>query len=489
MEDDNELELSLGLSFGGSSGKLKGRAITSDFKAEEGSTNQAIGRVVTVSDVPFKNFLQNNVGIPDQSGKQALSPPQENFWIDIGKSSEGYDISQASQLMFTKHKEPWSGNKRINEVEEENSCSKKPRSSEINFQNLENVVNHAEVTGKSSKDHPMKKSHLSVATGDGSTGENEGVAESEAEVSSSWLVSQSVNTSKRADLHKVTSKHALNDPTGIGFQGQKQQLFSGSTSSDFVKATFGASSPLQTHTAVNVDYSVPPKPTCVGTPTPTSSPSPCIMQPTLPSNGDPSISKGTDFDAEKLVFGYSAIQLPTLETSSSWAFGSQLQAVSSLGLGTSNSQLAEDDAKRSNVPLQIHPSKGNGKHIVETGTSFSSRAEEVMSTTTFRQKEIATSSIEGFFHEGSAIKPGVASNVRFGGSGSCPDLPWVSATGPAPKGKTISGVTYKYNKNEVKIVCACHGSHMSPDEFIQHASADTANPENNTSLTSFTSTP
>lgn len=85
MEDDNELELSLGRSFGGSSGKLKGAAIASDPKVEEGSTNQAIGRAMSVSDVPFENLLQNNIGMPDQSGKQALSPPQENFWTDISK--------------------------------------------------------------------------------------------------------------------------------------------------------------------------------------------------------------------------------------------------------------------------------------------------------------------------------------------------------------------------------------------------------------------
>lgn len=111
------------------------------------------------------------------------------------------------------------------------------------------------------------------------------------------------------------------------------------------------------------------------------------------------------------------------------------------------------------VPLQIHSSKGNGEPIMETGTSSSSR------------QEIATSLIEGFPREGSAMKPGVASNVEFGGCGAYLDLPWVSTTGPGPKGKTISGVTYKSNKNQIKIVCACHGAHMSPNESIQNASA------------------
>lgn len=156
------------------------------------------------------------------------------------------------------------------------------------------------------------------------------------------------------------------------------------------------------------------------------------------------------------------------------------------------------------VPIQIHSStnlgyekklagvgKGNGKHVMETGTSSSSHAEEGKGINSiFRQKEIAKSPIvEGFLHDVSSIKPGVASNLKFGGCGSFPDLPWVSTTGPGPKGKTISGVTYKYSENQIRIVCACHGSHMSPEEFIQHASADPINPENNTSLASFTSSP
>ncbi|KMZ66177.1 hypothetical protein ZOSMA_2G01880 [Zostera marina] len=84
------------------------------------------------------------------------------------------------------------------------------------------------------------------------------------------------------------------------------------------------------------------------------------------------------------------------------------------------------------------------------------------------------------------IRPGVASGLIFGGNGSCPDLPWVSTTGSGPNGKTISGVTYKYNKTQVNIVCACHGLHLSPEEFVHHANLDDAprldaesNPGNN----------
>lgn len=83
-----------------------------------------------------------------------------------------------------------------------------------------------------------------------------------------------------------------------------------------------------------------------------------------------------------------------------------------------------------------------------------------------------------------AIRPGVAADLKFGGCGSYPNLPWVSTSGSGPNGRTISGVTYKYSPTQIKIVCACHGSHMSPDEFIQHASEENNTPDGGTGLTS-----
>jgi hypothetical protein len=37
----------------------------------------------------------------------------------------------------------------------------------------------------------------------------------------------------------------------------------------------------------------------------------------------------------------------------------------------------------------------------------------------------------------------------------------------------------------VKIVCACHGTHMSPEEFMRHASADAPGQENSATLRAF----
>ena len=48
-----------------------------------------------------------------------------------------------------------------------------------------------------------------------------------------------------------------------------------------------------------------------------------------------------------------------------------------------------------------------------------------------------------------------------------PQMPYVSTKGN--NGKTVNGFLYRYNKSEVSIICACHGSTFSPAEFVQHA--------------------
>eukprot|EP00268_Persea_americana_P032294 TRINITY_DN316_c1_g1_i1.p1 TRINITY_DN316_c1_g1~~TRINITY_DN316_c1_g1_i1.p1 ORF type:complete len:481 (+),score=89.38 TRINITY_DN316_c1_g1_i1:256-1698(+) len=50
---------------------------------------------------------------------------------------------------------------------------------------------------------------------------------------------------------------------------------------------------------------------------------------------------------------------------------------------------------------------------------------------------------------------------------SLPRMPCVSTTGP--NGKTITGLLYRYTKTEVSIICLCHGSSFSPEEFVKHA--------------------
>ncbi|XP_047178799.1 ninja-family protein AFP3-like isoform X1 [Vigna umbellata] len=56
-------------------------------------------------------------------------------------------------------------------------------------------------------------------------------------------------------------------------------------------------------------------------------------------------------------------------------------------------------------------------------------------------------------------------------------MPSVRATGDGPDGKRIEGFLYKYRSGEVCIVCVCHGSFLTPAEFVKHAGAkEVANP-------------
>ncbi|KAK9067178.1 hypothetical protein SSX86_014503 [Deinandra increscens subsp. villosa] len=48
-------------------------------------------------------------------------------------------------------------------------------------------------------------------------------------------------------------------------------------------------------------------------------------------------------------------------------------------------------------------------------------------------------------------------------------MPCVSTKGEGPDGKRIQGFLYRYGKGEeVRIVCVCHGSFLTPAEFVKH---------------------
>ncbi|KAB2610385.1 ras GTPase-activating protein-binding protein 2-like [Pyrus ussuriensis x Pyrus communis] len=58
------------------------------------------------------------------------------------------------------------------------------------------------------------------------------------------------------------------------------------------------------------------------------------------------------------------------------------------------------------------------------------------------------------------------------------NMPCVSTTGDGPDRKRIEGFLYRYKKGEeVRILCVCHGSFLSPAEFVKHAGGgDVAHP-------------
>ncbi|CAK7326211.1 unnamed protein product [Dovyalis caffra] len=56
------------------------------------------------------------------------------------------------------------------------------------------------------------------------------------------------------------------------------------------------------------------------------------------------------------------------------------------------------------------------------------------------------------------------------GTNAMEDMPCVFTKGDGPNGKRVDGILYKYGKGEeVRIMCVCHGSFLSPAEFVKHA--------------------
>ena len=56
------------------------------------------------------------------------------------------------------------------------------------------------------------------------------------------------------------------------------------------------------------------------------------------------------------------------------------------------------------------------------------------------------------------------------GTNAIEDMPCVFTIGDGPNGRKVEGILYKYGKGEeVRIMCVCHGSFLSPAEFVKHA--------------------
>ncbi|XP_042490817.1 zinc finger CCCH domain-containing protein 18-like [Macadamia integrifolia] len=71
--------------------------------------------------------------------------------------------------------------------------------------------------------------------------------------------------------------------------------------------------------------------------------------------------------------------------------------------------------------------------------------------------------------KGEANKPPKPPQPQHPKTQSLPHMPCVSTTGNGPNGKTITGFLYRYSKTEVSIMCVCHGSLFTPAEFVKHA--------------------
>jgi hypothetical protein len=232
-----------------------------------------------------------------------------------------------------------------------NSEEQKPVSSnrnllseEMSFQKQHQTAGDQPDAFSKSSDGGAKNAPISISTDDGSTGDNEDAAESEAEGSNSWLVAQREDSAKGSVVNKASDRKRSADDAAVGFQGKRQPSFSGSESSSG-KLPPGNPLSMQASNVVAVPYV---QAQVSGPPTITNAPNfhpVCPVQLRPPTNG----GLGVQTSASQVAFGYPAVQLPTLETSSSWAFGAPPQAVSSLTVKDKAEQTGSkqaDDGKR-----------------------------------------------------------------------------------------------------------------------------------------------
>ncbi|KAJ0099210.1 hypothetical protein Patl1_21747 [Pistacia atlantica] len=87
-------------------------------------------------------------------------------------------------------------------------------------------------------------------------------------------------------------------------------------------------------------------------------------------------------------------------------------------------------------------------------------------TTAEKSSKVAGVPMKNELNKTTAAEKGMKEVVR----NVLEDMPCVSTTGDGPNGKRIEGFLYRYRKGEdVRIVCVCHGSFLSPAEFVKHA--------------------
>ncbi|XP_020528662.1 ninja-family protein Os05g0558800 isoform X2 [Amborella trichopoda] len=491
MEDDSGIELSLGLSCGGSSGKSKAKDGFSEPNSEEGGNHRPKDGNFTMGD-----FLQKGIETRGPDGNDSGSKNHENFFTDLGKrpALDSSTELHGKSSQFTGFKDSWitnteGGNKRKMLFEDPKQQKK--------------VEREAENTDKSP--FGVKNSTVSVTTEEVSSADNEATAESETEGSSSRTLSSVEKDGIKRFIgggsDKRKDKQGFCEPSSTDPQVPvvKQLSVLGNDSNhELGNRPYGMPYSIQPVGIMAMPYPLPKlNPNSGPHPSGSGIPMPYLMQLMPPgSNGERPTIRAMSPAMGQLAFGYSAVQLPTLEHESPWGALSQAQQFPLFGNrgGMANGEHVDNDLRIPQAMVQMpnssdslsregkpSESKSSSKPKDLDGTvvcTSSNAGDEPKGTEVGSMRAPVHETTEPpsqtvFSLEGSGIRPGIAPSVKFGGSGSFPDLPWVSATGS--NGKTISGVTYKYDRNQIKIVCACHSYHMSPDEFLHHANTEGLN--------------
>ncbi|CAN4097518.1 unnamed protein product [Withania somnifera] len=474
--DESGLDLSLGLPCGGVAASEKSKSgSSSDSKVEEVDRD---GKVIN----DFKNFLDG--GTSSQKHDCGVDSRRVDSTKHDGNllSSTDVDVDASKKLNSGGFWVP--NDNRPIEVEDERRTDvgdkRKNLFRESSQQKKHEIeAHHADMHDKT------RTSHISITTDDGSTADNEDVADSETNSK------RFVGSGGLAEVHKEL--HGVPDSSGAELLGQRRCTISPEKDVKFGNMPYSIPFVGQPINIMNMPYSMPLKDSNPGNTTSTTGyPVPGVMPVTATTSGDRPASQTVVPTNFPLMFGYSSVQLPTLEKDNSHGAASHLQQLyPSYGPNISQATLPiiphkSSDSVQYNGRANV---KGNGRQHNAEETSTSRGEENIKgSNISFRPKDPPDQPrTEAVPSEFLTIRPGLAADLKFGGSGSYPNLPWVSTTGPGPNGRTISGVTYRYSPTQIRMVCACHGSHMSPEEFVLHASEEHTSQEGGTGISSFPS--
>ncbi|XP_051114140.1 ninja-family protein mc410 [Andrographis paniculata] len=483
MDDEKGLDLSLSLRGGSNTSQKGNRGSASENRSDEGDRDTKLIN-------EFKNFLEG--------GTQQHPPKvEENIYSNFGKAVVDAETSKNSNTGGM-----WNNDSRSAETEEERRSSvgekRKGLFPDANQQKkLEREGSNLDLVEKT------KVSHISITTDEGSTAENEDVADSEVDGSTSRHASQTDDMTKRfvssGSISRI-QKDGFGDSSGVEILGQKRYAIS--SEKEIINRgnmpSYGVPYPGQP-VNTNMPYTSPGNNSnSIGAPNLPSYPMPGILHGMTAPNGERPAAMQSNFP---LMFGYNPVQLPALDRDNSRGATSHHLPVHPAYIGRNPPEALNDNRKLSEgpMPMMSHKSpqstqfdgrtiehgKNNGKQQIGEEGSSSHRESDLRGTLQVRDTpDQPQPRAETPPSEYPSIRPGIAADLKFGGCGSYPNLPWVSTTGSGPHGRTISGVTYRYSATQIRIVCACHGSHLSPEEFVRHASEESSTPGTGAGLAS-----
>lgn len=178
MEDDNGLDLTLSLPCGGPSTGAKGKTTSvSEVRGEEADNSNKL-----IDD--FKNFLDGSNHREEStmaSQRTNQSKPDENLFYDLSKNTPNVDTSNSGTFWGkTDNRSSETVEERRQDANNNNNNKRKNMFDEINHQKR-----HEREAYLSNLHKARTQPHVSITTDEGSMAENEDVADSEADGSTS----------------------------------------------------------------------------------------------------------------------------------------------------------------------------------------------------------------------------------------------------------------------------------------------------------------